>query len=78
MQKRSRKKKDALTELASPIYNQASAETTVNGWANEGGVISDVPPIDPSKNPAAVKLGKLGGLEVDKTKAKKTTKKQKP
>ena len=69
MQKRSRKKKKRLdvNELASSIAKDATEpETEPEGTKpeNEG------------KNPAAVVLGRLGGLKGGRARAKKLTKKQ--
>ena len=67
MQKRSRKKKRLdLNELASTV----AEETTTPEPAEK------LKPEDKGKNPAAVELGRLGGLKGGKARAKKLTKKQ--
>ena len=65
MRKRSsRKKKEDFNELAADVLKHA---------------IDDKPekepekPVDPEKNPAAVALGRLGGLKGGKARAKKLT-----
>lgn len=64
MPKRSSKKKD-LNELAKSIVDQAITEDiTGQNEEHEG------------KNPAAVALGRLGGLKGGKARAAKLTKKQ--
>jgi hypothetical protein len=66
MQKRSRKgKKPDLNELASSIVDQASNSDRATPEPNYG-----------DKNPAAVELGRLGGLKGGKARAKKLTPKQ--
>jgi len=67
MRKRSSKKKRPdLNELASIIANEATTESP-----------SEPPkPEDEGKNPAAVTLGRLGGLKGGKARARKLTKKQ--
>ncbi len=54
MQKRSRKKKRLdLNELASTVVNEATTSEPPE----------EPKPADPNKNPAAVELGRLGGLK---------------
>ncbi|MDZ4724253.1 MAG: hypothetical protein SGI97_10175 [candidate division Zixibacteria bacterium] len=66
MQKRlSKKKKLDLNELASSITEQATSDQP-----------EEVEPVDPDKNPAAVALGRLGGLKGGKVRAKNMTKEQ--
>lgn len=68
MPKRSRKKKRPdISELAADIVDQATSENEPE---------ADEPEVDDSKNPAAVALGRLGGLKGGKARAKKLTKKQ--
>lgn len=64
MQKRSSKKRVDLNQLAKYIVNSTTNEELVNKAINEG------------KNPAAVYLGRLGGLKGGKARAKKLTAKQ--
>lgn len=66
MQKRSRKKKVDLNELAAEVVEQATNENPPE----------PEPEADDGKNPAAVMLGRLGGLKGGKARAKKMTKKQ--
>lgn len=67
MQKRSRKKKRLdLNELANTI----SVEATTPEPPQEP------KPIDPAKNPAAVELGRLGGLKGGKARWKGVSKKK--
>lgn len=63
MQKRSSKKKD-MNQLAKSIADEAVLEDKPKEPAEEG------------KNPAAVALGKLGGLKGGKARAAKLTKEQ--
>ncbi|MCK4462583.1 MAG: hypothetical protein KAW46_12310 [candidate division Zixibacteria bacterium] len=70
MQKRSRKKKRPdVNELAADIVDQATNEEPEDDKTEE-------PEVDDGKNPAAVALGRLGGLKGGKARAKKLTKKQ--
>ncbi|OHB59298.1 MAG: hypothetical protein A2167_05715 [Planctomycetes bacterium RBG_13_46_10] len=65
MRKRSSKKgKMDLNKLAAEIVNQATSETLHETT------------FDNSKNPAAVALGRLGGLKGGKARAEKLTDKQ--
>ena len=66
MPKRSRKrgKKLDINELASAITGEATNPQP------------EQMPVDEGKNPAAVALGRLGGLKGGKARAKKLTKKQ--
>lgn len=67
MQKRSRKKKKLdLNELASTVAKEATTPEPAK----------ESEPEDTGKNPAAVELGRLGGLKGGKARAKKLTKKQ--
>ena len=69
MQKRSSKKKRPdVNELASSIVDQATNEDQAEPESTE--------PVDDGKNPAAVALGRLGGLKGGKARAKKMTKKE--
>ncbi|MBU8934780.1 MAG: hypothetical protein KOO62_12390 [candidate division Zixibacteria bacterium] len=64
MQKRSRKKKKPdVNELAAGIVDQATNEDPPE----------EEPEVDDGKNPAAVALGRLGGLKGGKARAKKLT-----
>ena len=70
MPKRSRKKKPDHNELAAGVVDEATSE-------------DESPPkkkpdeeAEEGKNPAAVALGRLGGLKGGKARAKKLTKKQ--
>lgn len=65
MQKRLRKRKLDLNELANTVVDQAT-----NDYQPEE------PQPDPNKNPAAVALGKLGGSKGGLARAKNLTKKQ--
>ena len=56
MPKRSRKKSDDINEIAKSIVDQATEEPSEE---------------KPEKNPAAVALGRLGGLKGGKARAKK-------
>jgi hypothetical protein len=69
MQKRSSKKRQDFNELAADIVDQATDEEPEDDQAGE-------PEVDDGKNPAAVALGRLGGLKGGKARAKKLTKKQ--
>lgn len=62
MPKRSSNLKKDLNKLALSIVDQATGETPVS--------------IDAGKNPAAVALGRLGGLKGGKARAKKLSKKK--
>ena len=86
MPDRSRKKKRTdLNELAKSITEEATGEESpekdipepkdpaLNNWENEGGAI---PPEDSGKDPAAVALGRKGGLKGGKARWKGTTKKE--
>ena len=64
MLKRSRRNSLDLKQLANYIVNAATDEDTLNKALKEG------------KNPAAVLLGRLGGLKGGKARAKKLTVKQ--
>jgi hypothetical protein len=66
MQKRSRKKKVDLNELATTVVEQSTTDQPAE----------EPQPDDSSKNPAAVELGRLGGLKGGKARAMKLTKKQ--
>ena len=69
MQKRSRKgKKLDLNELANQIVSQATSP--------EEDQPKEAEPVDEGKNPAAVALGRLGGLKGGKARAKKMSKLQ--
>jgi len=61
MPKRSRKKSDDINEIAKSIVDQATEESTPKEPSEE----------QPKKNPAAVALGRLGGLKGGKARAKK-------
>jgi hypothetical protein len=61
MQKRSSKRRDA-NQIAFDIVQQATGQAA--------------PPAEPDKNPAAVALGRLGGLKGGKARAKSLTAKQ--
>ena len=68
MRKRSsRKKREDINELAADVITHATDED----YEKE-----PVKPPDPKKNPAAVELGRLGGLKGGKARAKNLTKKQ--
>ena len=62
MPKRSRKKSADVNIIASQIVEEATKEPTKE--------------IKPEKNPAAVALGRLGGLKGGQARAKKLSKKQ--
>lgn len=64
MQKRSSKKKMDINQLAAYITDEATGEQILNKAVSEG------------KNPAAVLLGRLGGLKGGKARAKKLSSKQ--
>ncbi len=65
MQKRSRKKKKLdISELASTVVNEATEPEEP---------AEEIKPEDEGKNPAAVALGRLGGLKGGKARAKKMT-----
>jgi len=64
MPKRSSKKKKDISELAKSIVDQATDEEPQE------------PVDDKGKNPAAVELGRLGGLKGGKARAKKLTPEQ--
>ena len=67
MQKRSRKKKRLdLNELASTVANHATTPEPPE----------EPRPIDPNKNPAAVELGRLGGLKGGKARWRGISKKK--
>ncbi len=86
VKKKKPKKRLDISELAHSIVEQATnpvpdqsekpPETTVNNWDNEGGAIPEAPPDTSGKNPAAVSLGRLGGLKGGKARAKSMTKKE--
>ena len=59
MQKRSRKKSTELNLLAKSVVNDATAEKMLDKATQDG------------KNPAAVLLGRLGGLKGGKARARK-------
>ncbi|MCH7535668.1 MAG: hypothetical protein IH948_08000 [Bacteroidetes bacterium] len=61
MPKRSRKKSDDINIIAKSIVDQATEESTDKEPSEE----------KPEKNPAAVALGRLGGLKGGKARAKK-------
>jgi hypothetical protein len=63
MPKRSSKKKKDVNELAKLILDQATGEQPEE-------------PVDEGKNPAAVALGRLGGLKGGKARAAKLTQAQ--
>ena len=63
MQKRSRKKEVDLNGLAATIIEKATADQPVE----------ETQPDDSGKNPAAVQLGRLGGLKGGKARAKNMT-----
>ena len=65
MPKRSSKKGMDVNVLASQIVEEATEEPTPK-----------IPEEDSAKNPAAVALGRLGGLKGGKARAKKLTSKQ--
>jgi len=65
----SKKKRPDLNELANEVVSEA---TTPEDERPE----EEVEPVDDGKNPAAVALGRLGGLKGGKARAKKLTKKQ--
>ena len=67
MPKRSRKKKPDHNVLAAQIVEEATSEDEA---------VEKEPEVDNGKNPAAVTLGRLGGLKGGKARAKKLTKKQ--
>ena len=62
MPKRSSKKKKDINVLASQIVEQSTGEPTPKNIAEES-----------QKNPAAVALGRLGGLKGGKARANKLT-----
>jgi len=64
MPKRSRKKPTDLNQLATSIVNDATTEKLLDKATQEG------------KNPAAVLLGRLGGLKGGKARAKRLSAKQ--
>lgn len=64
MPKRSSKKKVDVNQLAAYIVNDATSEELLNKAAQEG------------KNPAAVILGRLGGLKGGKARAAKLSAEQ--
>jgi len=66
MPKRSRKKSDDINEIAKSIVDQATQESTDKEPSEE----------KPKKNPAAVELGRLGGLKGGKARAKKLSAKR--
>ena len=68
MPKRSRKKKPDHNVLAAQIVEEATDENQTEEQPE--------PEVDDGKNPAAVALGRLGGLKGGKARAKKLTKKQ--
>jgi hypothetical protein len=69
MRKRSRKKKRSdINELAADIVGAATGEDQPEP--------EEPTFVDDGKNPAAVALGRLGGLKGGKARAKKLTKKQ--
>lgn len=72
MQKRSRKKKKKLdvNELANIVVNEATEPEDTEKPPEKPN------PEDEGKNPAAVALGRLGGLKGGKARAKKLTKEQ--
>jgi hypothetical protein len=63
MPERSSKKKKDMNELAKSIMEQPTSEQPKE-------------PVDEGKNPAAVALGRLGGLKGGKARAAKLTKEQ--
>ena len=66
MPKRSRKKSDDINIIAKSIVDQATEESTEKEPSEE----------KPQKNPAAVALGRLGGLKGGKARAKKLSAKR--
>jgi len=67
MPKRSSKKRD-LNQLAKSIVDEATTEEKQEESANKA--------VEEDKNPAAVALGRLGGLKGGKARARKLTAKQ--
>ena len=68
MQNRSSKRKPTdLNQLAKAIVEQATADEPTE---------AETPPNDETKNPAAVALGRLGGLKGGKARAEKLTAKK--
>lgn len=80
------KKRRDLNERANAIVSEATEENTssvnpppdpaINNWNNEGGAIPEAPPDTSGKNPAAVSLGRLGGLKGGKARAEKVSKRR--
>ncbi len=66
MPKRSRKKSDDINIIAKSIVDQVTEEPTEKESSEE----------KPKKNPAAVALGRLGGLKGGKARAKKLSAKK--
>jgi len=66
MPKRSRKEDNDINEIAKSIVDQATQESTEKKPSEQ----------KPEKNPAAVALGRLGGLKGGKARAKKLSAKR--
>lgn len=66
MPKRSRKKSDDINVIAKSIVDQATEES----------IDKEITEEKPKKNPAAVALGRLGGLKGGKARAKKLSAKR--
>ncbi len=65
----SKKKKKDISQLAKGIVDKATSEEPEE-------TIDEEKPEDQGKNPAAVALGRLGGLKGGKARAKNLTKKE--
>ncbi len=77
MQDRSSKKKRRdVNELAADIVVKATSEDKPEDQSPEKSPQHDSTPEDKGKNPAAVALGRLGGLKGGKARAKKLTKEE--
>ena len=76
MPNRSRKKKRPdINELAKSLVDEATSEEAPQESIEESPQ-DEATPEDTDKKPAAVALGRLGGLKGGKARAKKLTKKQ--
>jgi hypothetical protein len=64
----SKKKRQDINELAASIVDEATSDQPIQ--------TATLPGPDPNKNPAAVALGRLGGLKGGKARAKNMTKKE--
>jgi hypothetical protein len=78
MQDRSSKKKKRrdVNELAANIISEATSEDTPQEQPPEESPQDKFTPENEGKNPAAVALGRLGGLKGGNARAKKLTKEQ--